>query len=799
MRSVGVVAVIALLQTTSVVRQPVAGTVDLHGHSRTDRTSTTLCRLVAKPGNAFTFVRPTPRSREEASVMAGGATIAVFYTGFTGAPAAQVAFEYAVGIWRNNVFSPVPMTIDAVFANLGPGLLGQASALSNVDFPGGIPNTRYGDPLADRLAGSDQFPGDLDILAEFNSTANWYFGTDGNTPPGQYDFVSVVLHELGHGLEFAGSATYSAGQGSLGGGSGVLKVYDLFTVTETGAPIRGFASPSLALGTQLTHNYNAGNPTGPGVYWGGAKGIIGNGGTRPRLYTQTPYLAGSSYSHLDESVYPAGNANSLMTYALSAAEAIHSPGPVMLGMFDDMGWSEFPDAVANGDFASGLTGWGQFADPVGTLITGVAGGVLEFHRDAPSNSGVVLRNTGMAFGAGEQMLATFSAGNSSSARKRLSVLMHDGDFSDLSVCVFWLEPFTSLQTFKMLTHTTEAWTNASISFYAASTGSNGGKYRLDNVTLRPAPAAVPAETGCFDPWSPPNTPLAPNGPQLLTNGNFSGGLAPWQAVFNITSQIVGGVFEFIRPDSTGNAGVILQPTGQALAANTIVRSSFQLGNSSAVRKRVTVLLHDLDFSDLAACTFWIPPGQALSDYSMRTYATEAWGNATLSVYAATVNTNQWTRLDNASLMTTQGAETFGTECGEPGSPVIVQPDIDETPGNYVRAADPDALRRPRPAGGVKPPASGPTGSGKASASPARGAEPARKAPAAIGKAAAPANAPPLVVTRSGVAALQISDDGIEWRTIGYLPWSDDWAKVDIELDPALGPVAFVRLVITSVR
>jgi hypothetical protein len=102
-----------------------------------------------------------------------------------------------------------------------------------------------------------------------------------------------------------------------------------------------------------------------------------------------------------------------------------------------------------------------------------------------------------------------------------------------------------------------------------------------------------------------------------------------------------------------------------MAANQILTASFQLGNSSAVRKRVTILLHDLDFSDLSACTFWLPPGQALSTYSMRMFATKAWTNATLSVYAATTGTDQYTRLDNMTLQRTPGATALGAECIEP--------------------------------------------------------------------------------------------------------------------------------------
>ncbi|MCK7534680.1 MAG: hypothetical protein MZV63_28610 [Marinilabiliales bacterium] len=40
--------------------------------------------------------------------------------------------------------------------------------------------------------------------ATFNKEVKWYFGTDGNTPELLYDFVTVVLHEIGHGLGFTG-------------------------------------------------------------------------------------------------------------------------------------------------------------------------------------------------------------------------------------------------------------------------------------------------------------------------------------------------------------------------------------------------------------------------------------------------------------------------------------------------------------------------------------------------------------------------------------------------------------------
>jgi hypothetical protein len=300
-----------------------------------------LCTLVAAPGDAFTYVPPPPLPRTglRAHVVAG-ATINVTYVGFESFPSAQASFQAAVDIWSQLISSPVPIKVRAEFTTLGTNVLGSAGAQYLWHDFSGVPQagTYYVDALADQLHGSDLYSDQFDILASFNSAfSSWYFGTDGHPPQGQYDFESVVLHELGHGLGFLGSATVNGGNGSIGFGAYPV-AFDRFVVTETGAPLLGFASPSTALAAQLTHAYDPGNAHGPGVYWGGTRGVAGNGGVTARLYTPASWTPGSSYSHLDENAFPAGNQNSLMTPALSGAEAVHNPGPIMLGMFTDMGW-----------------------------------------------------------------------------------------------------------------------------------------------------------------------------------------------------------------------------------------------------------------------------------------------------------------------------------------------------------------------------------------------------------------------------------------------------------------------------
>jgi hypothetical protein len=348
----------------------------------------------------------------------------------------------------------------------------------------------------------------------------------------------------------------------------------------------------------------------------------------------------------------------------------------------------YNDLMENGGFDSGdLSFWLTFATPDASYLQGgVVNNVFEYYRVPPppgtSNQAVVFQQTTAQVLAGAPLRASFSLGNTSSVRKRISVLIHDENFSDLFVCTFWLPPNTALQSYQMRTHTTKLWAGATISFYAATAGSNGGAYQLDGVSLEIAPVESGARTDCVDP-TVPAPPGGPDSGNLVTNGDFGTGmLPPWGVFGQIVYQIAGGVFEFYRPPGTPS-GVVLQGTLQAMTANQIMTLRFALANSSGMRKRVTVLLHDGDFLDLSACTFWLAPGQDFDGYTMRTFATKAWTNATVSVYPATVGLDQWIRLDEVSLERTPDTAIVGTECVEPGGDP--EPPPETLRGRVVRA------------------------------------------------------------------------------------------------------------------
>ncbi len=280
------------------------------------------------------LARPSPHRFSEDYLLAAPETanITVVYSGTWSAPA-QTAFQFAVDIWETQITSPVTIQVVAEWRNLGnPLILGSARAFDYMrDFTGApVAGTWYPYPLANKLAGSDLDPVNPDIEASFNSArSDWYFGTDGTPPFNEFDLVSVVLHEIGHGLGFAGSMVVSGGTGSWGFGTAYPFIYDRFTENGSGQSLwQDFPNNSVALANQLTSG---------DIFFNGPNANPANGGSPAELYSPGTWQQGSSYSHLDEVFNNTPNA--LMTYSLDPGESNHAPGPVMLGIFADLGWT----------------------------------------------------------------------------------------------------------------------------------------------------------------------------------------------------------------------------------------------------------------------------------------------------------------------------------------------------------------------------------------------------------------------------------------------------------------------------
>lgn len=256
------------------------------------------------------------------------ATFVVTYNGFS--DDAQAAFQKAVDIWASIIHSEVTIYIDATWTTLSSNVLGSAgpSALYR-DFEGApYANTWYPVTLAEKISRTDiNEPGEADITARFNSSFDWYLGTDGN-PGSKYDFVTVVLHEIAHGLGFACYSTaYSSGTGYWLS-SGYPAMYAPYIVDGDGVKLEDLDDESSETGTFLTS---------ADLYLDNELAVIANGNVLPKIYAPSTYSSGSSISHWDDNTFD-GTENALMTHAVAAGESILDPGPNTLSVLADMGW-----------------------------------------------------------------------------------------------------------------------------------------------------------------------------------------------------------------------------------------------------------------------------------------------------------------------------------------------------------------------------------------------------------------------------------------------------------------------------
>lgn len=238
------------------------------------------------------------------------------------------AFDFASTIWATTIVSSVPITIRACWADLGTtNILGYSGSYNHINFPNNpLPNTWYSSSLANSFIGSDYSPGNYDIHITFNKNYDWYFGIDANPPLNTMDFVTVATHEIAHGLNFSGTAMYDSGTYTLGW-EGYPNIYDRFIKNGTGISIVDYIG-SINLGSQLISD---------DLWFHGSKAMLANQGTRVKIYAPPIWKAGSSYSHLDYNTF-SNTDNGLMVYAISSGTAYHNPGPVTIGLLQDLGW-----------------------------------------------------------------------------------------------------------------------------------------------------------------------------------------------------------------------------------------------------------------------------------------------------------------------------------------------------------------------------------------------------------------------------------------------------------------------------
>lgn len=289
-------------------------------------------------------------------------------TGLTLGEQRVIALGFALNIISESLSSSIPIQLAVKFdqfdLNSSYVILGTAgpnfvhSDLVNTSKQ----NTYFPIALANRLTQEDvkQNPLvvdeniDSDIEAQFESSLDtnpligfsWYYGLDGNPGEKQIDFVSVVLHEMLHGLGFISTLDYEIDAANQPLSPFAFGLTDVFTDL---LQHRYAAPPGL---TDMTPAQRAiAITSSTGLQWGGLAGrfassrlTTGVNGYRFQLYAPSSFDEGSSVGHSSPDID-----NDLMRPNYIGANHNLGLGAAALA---DMGWGNYVDLTLSVQLAT---------------------------------------------------------------------------------------------------------------------------------------------------------------------------------------------------------------------------------------------------------------------------------------------------------------------------------------------------------------------------------------------------------------------------------------------------------------
>lgn len=327
------------------------------------------------------------------------------------------AFQAAADVWGDILDSDVPIPIEAVmdplFCDPGSAVLGAAGpTIVFRDFPGDVrPETWHTVALANSLSGVELTgTGEANMQAIFNSAImgdpdclgglDWWYGDPAQRPGGTIPFVTVVEHELAHGLGF--TTFYNRGTGEK-----LLGFDDTYLMNlEDHSTQRLW--PQISDAERVASSTDEGD-----LHWVGRNVVNDSGalsaGRHPsghvRMFAPGAFQQGSSVSHFDSILSPnelmepilTPDATNFLTTQLlrdigyrAATGAVEAcvPGPTTLCIDDEPGDGRFRVEVDfNTTLGGGAAGSGNAIslEPLGVT----QGGLFWFF--APTNPELLVK------------------------------------------------------------------------------------------------------------------------------------------------------------------------------------------------------------------------------------------------------------------------------------------------------------------------------------------------------------------------------------------------------------------------
>ncbi|MCL7926459.1 MAG: hypothetical protein M8841_01620 [marine benthic group bacterium] len=256
-------------------------------------------------------------------------------------PASAIpVLDEALSRWSRLISTPVPIRARVTFVDGGPAGYAIPNVIRNFD-RAPIMDTWFPSALADAISGRDLQPEELDVELFFRRDRDWKFEIAGDPAPGQADFLTVAMHEIAHGL---GMASWVFAEESVGYYGREIPSIDFFPSSIELPDLAGVPMVFVRMiedmeGHRLTDTSRFANPSRElrnllkrdQIFFAGSAAREANGGRPPRLY-------GASPSHLHPDDYFWTGPDFLMTPTSGTGISTPDPGPIVLGILQDIGW-----------------------------------------------------------------------------------------------------------------------------------------------------------------------------------------------------------------------------------------------------------------------------------------------------------------------------------------------------------------------------------------------------------------------------------------------------------------------------
>lgn len=248
--------------------------------------------------------------------------------------------ESAFQIWNRILISHVPITTHVYWEELDRNVLASAGAekvyknFKNAP----IREVWYPSALAEAISGENLNGTDPDIKLRINKNIRWDYslssspaGPSGTAGPGTFDLLSVVLHEITHGIGFLSSFDSSEEKKLKWGIENLPLIFDKSILDAQNQELvnnRFYSNNSEALFNAVTNHL---------TYFKIDSGYYKT--RKPILYTTIPFNQSASLSHLANTPENFDDPRDrLMLPGLVANAKNQYPGNGILAMLYQMGW-----------------------------------------------------------------------------------------------------------------------------------------------------------------------------------------------------------------------------------------------------------------------------------------------------------------------------------------------------------------------------------------------------------------------------------------------------------------------------